>query len=349
MKAPERLHKRWFDSITKEIKVRSQNNTHFDTIYLGGGTPSVLSVGTLTALFDMLHTVLDVKNIQELSMEVNPENVTEPYIEALKQLGVTRISIGVQSFNDTLLKRLGRPHSVDKAVEALRIIERSGLSFSLDLMFGLPNQTVEDFVESLTKALTFKPDHISFYGLTVEPHTRFDQELKKGKLHIPEDDYNEMYQKGVALLEASGIERYEVSNFSKKGFEALHNRLYWKHEEYLGVGPGAHSFLAGTRSFGPRKFRNWEKWIEKGVELSEMENEEIKGDTLYNESLWLGLRQRSGIDSSRINHSNQKELLQKWVNKGCLIEESGRVVLKGEGWVYLDEITADLMRSTVDE
>ncbi len=349
MKAPKRLHKRWFDSIINEVTERSRENTHFDTLYLGGGTPSVLSIEMLTALLDTLHTLLDIDALKECTIEVNPENVTESYIEALKLLGITRVSIGIQSFNDALLKRLGRPHSVARAVEALRIIERSGLSFSLDLMFGLPDQTVADFMESLASALTFNPDHISFYGLTVEPHTRFDQEFKKGALHIPEDDYNEMYQRGVSLLESAGIERYEVSNFSKSGSEALHNRLYWNHQEYLGVGPGAHSFLGGIRSYGPRKFRDWERWIEKGTTLSEMESEEIKGNTLYNESLWLGLRQRSGVDVSLIAHADQKGLLQKWVTKGYLLEESGRAVLKGEGWIYLDEITADLMRSTGDE
>jgi putative oxygen-independent coproporphyrinogen III oxidase len=343
MKAPKRLHIRWYESVIQELKLRSSINDSFDTLYLGGGTPSVLDVAMVDQLLHQVNALVDISDLKEFTIEVNPENVTEEYIESLKAVGVTRISIGVQSFNESLLKRLGRPHSVEKAVCALNILKKSKLPFSLDLMFGLPGQTVPDFLESLQQALTFNPSHISFYGLTVEAHTKFDQDFSKGKLHIPEDLYNEMYQKGVQLVEEHGIFRYEVSNFAKPGLESMHNSLYWNHSEYLGIGPGAHSFLAQQRSCGPRKFRQWERWVESGAKTDLMECEPIDDTTLINEQLWLQLRQQKGVDSSALKKESQIAAVKKWVQLGCIIHENGSIRLDGDGWVYLDEITTDLM------
>ncbi len=348
MKAPQRLHERWLLAITEEIKMRSDNNNHFDTLYIGGGTPSILSTSLIDSLFKTVFTYCNLDYVKEITFESNPENISPELLKCLKSNGVTRISLGVQTFDDSILKILKRQHDSKESLNALELIQSYLFEVSTDFMFGLPNQTTHSFLNDLETVQQFNPDHVSFYGLTVEPYTLLDQQVKRKELYVSDSQYNEMYSNGVALLEDHEIKRYEVSNFSKEGKEAIHNCLYWMHNEYLGVGPGAHSFIDNTRLHGERKFKPWEAWALSGAPAVELNTELITGATLFNEMVWLGLRTTSGINIQSIYDSTKIEItrnqLLKWVNKGHIqVVSENCYSLIGDGWLFIDEITTDLM------
>ncbi len=348
MKAPQRLHGRWLDAVTKEITIRSNGNTHFDTLYIGGGTPSILSVTAIDSLFEVVFNRCDLKDVKEITFEANPENISSDLLKCLKNNGVTRISLGVQTFDDSILKTLKRQHAAKDSLKALELIKSFSFEISTDFMFGLPNQTTQSFLNDLEKIQILKPEHISFYGLTVEPYTLLSQQVKRKELYVSDLQYNEMYSNGVAYLASQGLDRYEVSNFSREGKEAIHNTLYWMHNEYLGVGPGAHSFMNNKRLHGARKFKPWESWALANASSAELHEELITGTTLFNEMVWLGLRTKYGIDCKTIfkatTFSIDSAQLLKWIDTGYLQELSENCyALVGDGWLFIDDITTDLM------
>ncbi len=335
LKAPDRLQKEWLVGIKKEWKVQSENwKAGFQTLYIGGGTPSILTKETLVEFFDWLQSILDFSKLKEISFEANPEHVTRQSLAFWKGLGVNRVSMGIQSLNPDLLKMMGRNHSSEQAIVAMNALKESEMNWSADLMFSLPKQSKEQFYESLEGVLEYKPQHVSFYGLSVEPQTFFSQKVEKGELEPNYDDYADMYKEGVAMLAKVGLERYEISNFSLNGKESLHNSMYWLRVPYLGLGPGAHSFNGVNRIGNPKHFK---KWLDLGGSLGEVEV--LTEDAMTFEKTWLGLRVREGVPVEWI----PKKWADIWLEKKYIDCINNRYVLLGEGWLQLDEMMVELV------
>ncbi len=231
------------------------------TLYLGGGTPSLLPVELIQDLKDHLSAHLDLSDLKEFTLECNPGTITKDSLSKLRDIGVNRLSIGAQTFHDPTLKLLGRKHSVQETIETLKIAQDSGINYTLDLMYALPGQTLEHFRSDISTALLFSPNHISLYYLTIPDFHFLSQNRPQ------EDEQIKMFDTLEEMLSREGIFRYEISNFSKPGFESQHNSLYWNDSEYLGLGLSAHSYIKnksfGVRFWNPRTYPNYEGYVNK--------------------------------------------------------------------------------------
>ena len=250
----EALFEDFAQALACEVRSRAGEITDgVNTLYVGGGTPSVLPLSAFQAFLDALHSVGHGGPFDEFTVEVNPEDIIEKghaYVEGLLELGVNRISMGVQSFDDSVLKFMNRRHSADEAVRAYAILEEAGVrNISIDLIFGLPQLSMDQWRETLDKALSISsrgvlPQHISSYQLSVEPGSMLARLVEKGRWSEASDELcQEQYEALCSALSAAGYHHYEISNFAQPGFEAVHNSAYWRHVPYVGFGPGAHSYI----------------------------------------------------------------------------------------------------------
>ncbi len=228
----------------------SAGRLSFDTLYLGGGTPSSLSIPELSRLVEGVHSAFEFKDGYEFTCEFNPGDGDEVKLNALREIGVNRVSLGCQSFRDAILKKLGRRHRVRDIEETVSKIRRAGIAnISFDLMLRLPGQNVEDFRDSVRRCIELGAAQVSLYDLEVHEGTLFGQFQKEGKLDLPgEEDHARMYESAIEILTSAGYEHYEISNFAKPGLASRHNLIYWHNQEYLGLGPGAFTYLNGIRS-----------------------------------------------------------------------------------------------------
>ncbi len=218
------------------------------TLYIGGGTPS-LALEALLSCLQKISSALPLDSFVERTVEINPGTIRLPQLRRLRQAGLNRLSIGIQSFHDDELRVLGRIYSSDEAIHCVQTARQSGFdNISLDLIFGLPSSSLSRWEDNINRAIDLKPEHISIYNLTIEEGTPFWQQQQDGTLVLPDEELQiEMYQQAIELLKVAGYEHYEISNFAKPGFQSRHNRIYWRNEEYLGLGAGAYSYLNGTR------------------------------------------------------------------------------------------------------
>jgi oxygen-independent coproporphyrinogen-3 oxidase len=347
-KASERQHQRWLRTVLRELHHRCTPGTAFQTLYLGGGTPSLLSEESINTLFEELHSFLDLRNLQEISIEANPVKLNHTLLQTYAKWNISRVSLGVQSFDDPTLKALGRNHNSQEALDSVQLLAKYPFSLNVDLMFGTPNQNMEILKKDLDTIASLPIQHVSLYGLTIEPNTLFHQQYQKAKLPpMPEDVYDEMYLYSVHFLEELGFKRYEVSNFAKTDHQSIHNSHYWNHSDYLGIGPGAHSLQNGFRIANSKKYATYEKWVEKGCEIQHTFFEKLDNEALYTESIWLGLRQTQGISLTELQEAFSKtpsiKNMDKWEKLGYLyVNEDNRLELKNKGWLYLDTIAANL-------
>lgn len=268
-----------------------------DTVYIGGGTPTVLPLGVLARLIGKLRRTVPLKSDAEITIEANPGTVDEEYLHALLECGVNRLSMGVQSFNDTILRAIGRIHTAEQAVRAVEMAKSAGFkNLSLDLMYGLPGQGLEDLKTSVETAMELAPQHISIYGLQVEDGTLFARQQEKGELRLPVDDIVEaMYDYMTEYLPDRGYVRYEISNFALPGYESRHNMGYWTDVPYLGMGAAAHSYMGDSRWNNVSSVEKYIKSVETG--LPYRENEELLDrETEMEEFCFLALRMSAGID-----------------------------------------------------
>lgn len=241
------LREKYISSLIKEMELyndRFRDRT-FNTIYIGGGTPSLLTGDQLKRIFDALHRYFYFESEIEVTIEANPESVNPYIVKVWKEVGINRVSLGVQSAHDNELKFLGRVHNISMAEEAIEVIKRNKiLNFNIDLIFGIPGQTVDTFKKSIEWAINKGARHISTYSLTAEEGTKLHGLVKSGKVNMPdEEELRKMYRIREEVLSTYGFKRYEISNFALPGFESMHNRIYWFHGEYLGLGPSAASFV----------------------------------------------------------------------------------------------------------
>lgn len=258
------LRGQFFKSLVAEIKNACDHygRLAFNTLYFGGGTPSCLSIPEIERLGRKIPSAFNFKKGYEFTCELNPGDGDHAKLKALHKIGVNRISLGCQSFRDEILKKLGRRHTVREIIETVEKIRKTGIqNISFDLMLRLPGQTLEDFRESVKKCIELGASQVSLYDLEVHEGTPFGELQKEGKLDLPgEEEHGRMYESAIEILTQAGYEHYEISNFSKPGMASRHNLIYWHNQEYLGLGPGAFTYLEGIRSqFAPDLGRYLEK------------------------------------------------------------------------------------------
>jgi oxygen-independent coproporphyrinogen-3 oxidase len=288
--------KRYIDALIEEIQHRATGQP-ISTIYIGGGTPTLLPTEQLERIIETLQAGFHVQDNAEITVEANPNDATIELFSALKTFGVNRLSLGVQSFDDSELPLLDRVHSAKQAEGAVKMARDAGFeNCSLDLMFGLPRQSVKSWENSLRKALSLNPPHLSIYGLMVEEGTAFWARRERGKLSLPDQETEaKMLEAAHRVTRDAGLIRYEISNYAKPGFESAHNSLYWRNSDYFGFGAGAWSFLNGLRARNTRKPTEYEvKVRELGWPVDE--SERLSARELQGETAMLALRTVSGLD-----------------------------------------------------
>lgn len=331
----QQLRQPYVDALVKEIEERKESAEVLEsvrTIYLGGGTPSLLTRNQLEKIFDALNRVYNVE-AEEVTMELNPDDVTVEYLQILLELGVNRASMGIQSFQPEILTFMHRAHTREEALNALDALQKAGFpSFTADLIYGNPGQTPEMVEHDIDRLLEFDPPHISAYSLTIEPDTRLGKQVKMGRVTPPDDETVAAHFDLVAnKLYKAGIEQYEVSNFAVPGKEAIHNSSYWRHENYIGFGPSAHSFLR-TESGGIRWHNkpDLKAYLEMDFGSIMEEKEELDLNTLGEERIMLGLRTKWGVDLKNLASTYQYRLSPEqliWIEDQV---DSGNVILSNE-------------------
>ena len=329
-KCRETQFEEFASALVKEIETRHQDiqgvfaSGDVNTLYIGGGTPSVLPL----TVFEKLLAALGRSKFDEFTVEVNPEDIVEKgqdYVEGLLELGVNRVSMGVQSFDDRLLKWMNRRHTSLQAVQAYRILESAGVdNISIDLIFGLPQLTDELWDDTLEKALAISsrgnlPKHISAYQLSVEEGSMLEKMISKGMCaEAPEEECRRQYEKLCRVLQQAGYEHYEISNFAMPGYQAKHNSAYWKHVPYVGLGPGAHSFLDGKRLWNADDLSAYLKAGSNG-DFSEIRGSEtLDQEQKKIEKIMLGLRTAAGVEGEFLRDSCTGAVLAEALANGNL-------------------------------
>jgi oxygen-independent coproporphyrinogen-3 oxidase len=282
----------------------------------------------------------------EVTIEANPQSGSEPLFLALLQSGVNRLSIGVQSFSDRLLATLGRPHLAAQAQDAFESARRCGFeNIGIDLIYGIPGQTVDDCRQTLDHALALRPDHVSAYSLSLDEGSDYHQKAASGSFHLPDDDaVSELYDAGVERLTAAGFIHYEISNFAQPGFECRHNLNYWQRGEYLGLGPGAWSFIKSRRSRSVPDIHSYCTGLQSGSPVTA--EEEILGTAeAALETVMLGMRTRSGVDLDRIAGEFGPPMRDRlmaqaapMIDQGLLQNDAGRLFLTDRGMMLSNEV-----------
>ena len=269
------------------------------TLYIGGGTPTALSAPQLAFLLEKLTDKLDLSYLEELTIEANPGDLDQEKIAVLKDSPVNRVSLGVQTFNDRMLKQIGRSHLEKDIYENIANLKKAGFdNISIDLIYALPKQTMEDVKTNVSKAIALDIPHMSLYSLILENHTVFMNRMRRGKLPLPKEDLEaEMFEYIIAELEKAGFEHYEISNFSKPGFESRHNLMYWDNAEYYGVGAGASGYVDGVRYKNHGPIRHYLQAVEAGN--ARVQEEMLTLNEKMEEEMFLGLRKKSGVSKKR--------------------------------------------------
>lgn len=333
--APEKLIDSYVTALCQEIE-QSKSSTPLTSIYFGGGTPSILSIDHLSSVFCSLKKKFIWNPDIEITLETNPEDVSRKLVQEWKRLGINRLSLGVQSMDDAQLKRLGRNHLEKDVVDAFGIFQKENFqNISVDLMFGLEDQTLESWKITLNKVIALKPKHISTYNLTIEKNTKYDQELAKGILTVPSDELqSQMLVEEKNILQLNGFDPYEISNAAIPGFESRHNMLYWTGKPYLGFGVAAHSFQNENKIY--RRFwntKNIPTYI-RNIESKKntIESEEIlDAYTHLTERLMTGLRLKTGMNFDLLEKEDlslpdiMKKNLQSLVQDG-FIHQTGSII-----------------------
>ncbi len=270
-----------------------------DSVFFGGGTPTAIPVNQILRIIDGIYDNFNVRSDVEFTIEANPATVTASELRKLRRAGVNRVSIGLQSANENELKALGRIHTYEDFEKSFKAARKAGIdNISVDLMYGIPDQTPESFAETLKKVVSLNPEHISIYSLKIEEGTPFDK--IKDTLVLPDEDAEcQMYSEAVAFLEENGLEQYEISNFAKPGRQCVHNLRYWNCEEYIGFGPGAHSYFGDRRFAYKRSTEDYVKNMEYPGSVKDIlsENYEIKATERIGEYVMLRMRLKEGVDT----------------------------------------------------
>lgn len=316
------------------------------TIYFGGGTPSLMDPSRIGVFMEQACRLFTVEEQAEVTLETNPDDVTRERLDEWKAIGVTRLSIGIQSFREERLRFMGRAHTADQSRRALELITAAGFaSWTMDLIYGLPGMSIEEWDEQLDLALTFAPPHISSYCLTVEPKTTLAHRVHAGDVHMPGDaDQAAQFERLIERAERSGLVQYEISNFGREGHFSRHNTNYWNGVPYLGIGPGAHSFDgATTRRWNVSNNNTYAAHVMAGRHF--WQDETLTPAQRTNEMLLTGLRTKWGVvlaDLPIDPHPENAALIDHYKDRGELELHDGRLVLTRAGRNFADRIASDL-------
>ena len=315
----------YIDALIREAEKLRDKRIKVDTVFFGGGTPSLFSPFELERVMSAINNSFVVEKGAEITLEANPMTLKDgDKLSAFHSLGVNRLSVGVQSFSDTELQALGRGHTRDEAKSTILTASKVGFeNISLDLMLGIPYQTDESLKKSLDTALSLPLTHISVYALSIEENTVFGRKMKKGEdLHLPEDD-REMYLNACEMLEENGFEHYEISNFAKKGFRSRHNMKYWRAEEYIGLGASAHSYFESERyAYGD----SIKAFIEKAEKVEAYKN---TPEDRKEEFVMLSLRLSDGLDLEKLEKEYKVTLTNEFFELVNTLEKSGLLRTQG--------------------
>ncbi len=343
----------YVEALIAEARLRKAelNGKPVKTLYMGGGTPSQLPLPLLARLIDGLKATLDLNAVQEFTLEANPDDVTPEWSAAVRALGVNRVSMGVQSFQDAVLRLVGRRHTARQAIDAVASLRHAGIdNISIDLIYGLPGQTLETWAESVRQAVDLRPQHISAYGLTYEPGTRLWQQRECGEVvEASEDQYLDMYRILVGLLRVAGYEHYEISNFALPGYRSRHNSSYWNETPYLGLGAAAHSYDGTMRRSNPADLCGYIRRITSGQPACQVED--LAWWERYDERVMLGLRTADGVDAHRLRSDFGDKAWAHFVSEArrhidagnMICTDDGIYILTSEGIVLSDSVMRDLM------
>ena len=317
------------------------------TVYIGGGTPTALPAQLLTGLLQTLRDTAGTP--QECTVEANPGTVDVGCLAQLRAAGANRLSLGVQSFDDRLLRAIGRIHTAEEARAAFRAARAAGFdNISLDLMYGLPTQTLDDLKESVAETLALAPEHISVYGLIVEEGTPFEAAEAAGQLALPSEEVaEEMYDYLMEELPAHGYARYEISNFARAGYESRHNRGYWRNVPYLGVGAAAHGYIDGVRWGNEPDTERYIRTMQTGRSVRMPEDTERTRENVMEEYAFLALRTREGIDTADFQRTFGTDIdavygtvIEKYITQGLLRRAEKHVALTDAGMKLGNEVFA---------
>jgi oxygen-independent coproporphyrinogen-3 oxidase len=339
------------EALIKEIQLERNffgANHQIETIYFGGGTPSIISPTQLAQIIHQINQTFSVDPDAEITVECNPDDITSEKLAGYQASGVNRLSIGIQSFQDKFLKAMNRAHTAKEAQDSIQTAKQLGIyNITIDLIYGVPDQSLEDWYKDIDQALALDVPHISAYSLTIEPNTVFGHQKSKGSLHLPND---EQYLGFFTLLRdrtaAANMEHYEISNFAKEGFISKHNSAYWKGKPYLGIGPSAHSFDGASRSWNVANNFHYMKAVESGQLLKE--SEKLSTRDHFNEYLITRLRTKWGIARDQLMAISPKfyqritPILERYLLEGNLMEKDRVITLTPSGMFISDAIAEDL-------
>ena len=317
------------------------------TLYIGGGTPTALSASQLEVLLKGLTKNLDLSALEELTIEANPGDLDADKIAVLKNSAVNRVSLGVQTFDDKMLKKIGRSHLEKDIYENIDRLKLAGFdNISIDLIYALPGQTMEQVKDNVAKAIGLDIPHMSLYSLILENHTVFMNRMRRGKLPLPKEELEaEMFEYIIAELEKSGFEHYEISNFSKPGFESRHNLMYWDNAEYYGIGAGASGYVNGVRYKNHGPIRHYLSAVKEGN--ARITEEHLSQKEQMEEEMFLGLRKKSGVSMARFEKKFGRsfdglygEIVRDLVQQGLMQIEGDRVRMTKRG-LFLGDTVAE--------
>ena len=317
------------------------------TLYIGGGTPTALSASQLEVLLKGLTKNLDLSVLEELTIEANPGDLDADKIAVLKNSAVNRVSLGVQTFDDKMLKKIGRSHLEKDIYENIDRLKLAGFdNISIDLIYALPGQTMEQVKDNVAKAIGLDIPHMSLYSLILENHTVFMNRMRRGKLPLPKEELEaEMFEYIIAELERAGFEHYEISNFSKSGFESRHNLMYWDNAEYYGIGAGASGYVNGVRYKNHGPIRHYLSAVEEGN--ARITEEHLSQKEQMEEEMFLGLRKKSGVSMARFEEKFGRtfdglygEIVRDLVQQGLMQIEGDRVRMTKRG-LFLGDTVAE--------
>ena len=350
-----KLRDAYVDALCKEMELRPiakeiGEEDKIETIYLGGGTPSQLSGEQLVRLFEGIKKYIGNNIPQEITMECNPDDVTDEFCETLRKLPINRISMGAQTFSDDRLRFLHRRHNaaeVQTAVERLRAIGIQNIS--IDLMFGFPNETIADWKSDIQHAIQLGVEHISAYSLMYEEGTTLYRLLEQGRIaEIDEETSRQMYETLITMLTQAGYEHYEISNFARPGYRSRHNSSYWHEIPYIGLGAAAHSYNKRTRSWNVDNIQEYIAQINQGKRPCDGETLDLA--TRYNDLITTALRTSDGIDIAHMQQEFGNRLAQqlldeaqKHIDRGLMKIKDGRLSFTREGLYISDDVMSDFM------
>jgi oxygen-independent coproporphyrinogen-3 oxidase len=328
----EALKRQYVAALVSEIRRAPEAGAAIDTIFFGGGTPSLLSAGELAAILAACDETFDVRPQSEITLEANPETVTASTLAAYRAAGINRISYGVQSFRDAELARLGRLHSADTARQAVGLARSAGFdNLSLDLMLWLPGQQLPEWLESVEALIDVGPEHASLYLLEIYPNAPLRDEMARGGFSVaPDDDAAEMYLQGLARLDAAGYAQYEISNVAKPGFQSRHNLKYWQGGSWLGFGCGAHATWNGIRWRNLSSTTDYVGRLTAG-ETVRIDERALSPGERVEEALFMGLRLTEGVDLSAIRLVYGVDVLRRYSDELSRFVDAGLLIVDGPG------------------